>query len=75
MGMSGPVPARVEGTVKAELVDIIDTALDAGWSLARVCTVLGVERQRVWRWHARRAAGLELDDTTPGGNPIHGLLD
>jgi len=29
--MNGPVPARVEGTVKARLLGLIDLALDAGW--------------------------------------------
>ena len=46
----------------------------AGWSMARVCSVLGIDRRRVWRWQARRAAGT-LDDETPGGNPVHGLLN
>ncbi len=46
----------------------------AGWSMARVWSVLGIDRRRVWRWQARRAAGT-LDDETPGGNPVHGLLD
>lgn len=29
---------------------------------------------RAYRWRERRAAG-ELDDRSPGGNPMHGLLD
>jgi putative transposase len=37
--------------------------------------VLGLDRQRAWRWHTRRQAGLPLDDAPSGGNPIHGLLD
>lgn len=53
---------------------MVDEALAAGWSLGRVCSVLEIDRRRVWRWMARRALGL-LDDDTPGGNPIHGLLD
>jgi hypothetical protein len=42
----------------------------AGWSLARVCSVLEIDRRRVWRWQGRRAAG-SLDDDAPGGHPIH----
>jgi putative transposase len=73
--MTGPVPARVSGTVKAELLTIIDTAVDGGWTASRACTVLGLDRQRAWRWHTRRQAGLALDDLASGGNPVHGLLD
>ena len=73
--MIGPVPARVSGTVKAELLQIIDDAVAGGWTPGRACTVLGLDRQRAWRWHARRQAGLTLDDAPSGGNPIHGLLE
>jgi putative transposase len=73
--MIGPVPARVDGAVKAELLDIIDTAVAGGWTASRACAVLGLERARAWRWHTRRQAGLPLDDAPSGGNPIHGLLD
>jgi len=73
--MIGPVPARVSGTVKAELLKIIDDAVAGGWSGGRACTVLGLDRQRAWRWHTRRQAGLALDDAPSGGNPIHGLLE
>jgi transposase InsO family protein len=73
--MNGPVPARVDGTVKTALLEIIDTAVDGGWTIGRACTVLGVDRQRVWRWHDRRRHGQSLDDRGPGGNPIHGILD
>ena len=73
--MIGPVPARISGAVKAELLHIIDTAVAGGWSATKVCMVLGLERQRAWRWHTRRQAGLPLDDLASGGNPIHGLLD
>ena len=73
--MIGPIPARVNGTVKAELLGIIDTAVAGGWSAAKACSVLGLDRQRAWRWLTRRQAGLSLDDTASGGNPIHRLLD
>jgi putative transposase len=52
---------------------IVAEAMAAGWSLARVCSTLEIDRRRVWRWQARRAAGT-LDDDAPGGNPIHSLL-
>ena len=42
--------------------------------MARVCTVLEIDRRRVWRWMTRRILG-SLDDASPGGSPIHGLLD
>ena len=71
--MSGPVPARVDGTAKAVLLGLIDDATSAGWTHSRVCTVLGVDRRRAWRWTQRRAEGT-LDDARPGGRPIHSLL-
>lgn len=73
--MIGPVPARVSGAVKAELLALIDDAVAGGWPVGKACSVLGLDRQRAWRWHTRRQAGLPLDDAASGGNPIHGLLD
>ncbi len=40
----------------------------------RACSVLGVDRCRVWRWQRRRDGGGDLEDRSPGGNPIHALL-
>lgn len=71
--MNGPIPARVEEPVKQALLDIVDEAVQAGWSLSRVCGVLELDRGRLWRWQQRAAAGT-LADRPPGGNPIHGLL-
>jgi putative transposase len=71
--MSGPIPARVEGTAKSVLLGVIDDAVAAGWSLARICGVLELDRQRAWRWQRRRCIG-RLDDQAPGGSPIHGIL-
>ena len=55
--MSGPVPARVDGTAKAVLLGLIDDATSAGWTHSRVCTVLGVDRRRAWRWTQRPRRG------------------
>lgn len=71
--MSGPIPARVDSAAKTRLLELIDEATAGGWSMARTCSVLGIDRVRVYRWQARRAEGT-LDDRAPGGNPIHGLL-
>jgi len=72
----GPVPARVDGAVKAEILNLICDAMGHdGWSMSRACTVFGIDRRRVWRWQCRRDAGESLDDAEPGGNPIHGLLE
>ncbi len=71
--MSGGVPARIDGTAKTVLLGLIDDAVDAGWTLDRVCVVLGVDRRRAWRWSLRRAGGT-LDDARPGGRAIHSLL-
>ena len=71
--MSGPVPVRVDGAAKAKILELIDDAVTKGWTTARACSTLGVDRRRVWHWQARRAAGT-LYDAQPGGHPIHGLL-
>jgi putative transposase len=71
--MSGPVRARVEGAAKAKLLELIDQATSQGWSMARACGLLQLDRVRVYRWLARRAEGA-LEDRAPGGNAIHGLL-
>ena len=70
--MSGPVPARVDGTAKTALLYLIDDAVESGWTLNRVCVVLGLDRRRAWRWQQRRTEGT-LDDVRPGGRAIHGL--
>lgn len=74
MGLSaGPVPARVDGDVKAGLLELVDHAVGRGWSTRRACGLLGLEHGRHAAWHARRAAG-RLNDLPPGGNPVHGIL-
>lgn len=59
--------------VKAGLLDLIDHAVDQGWSARRACVRLGLEHGRYQQWLARRTAG-RLDDLTPGGHPVHGIL-
>lgn len=71
--MSGPIPARVDSAAKTVLLALIDAALIAGWTLARICGVLELDRQRAWRWRHRQVTG-RLDDAAPGGSPVHGLL-
>ncbi len=71
--MSGPIPARVDAAAKARLLELIDEATAQGWSMARTCSVMQLDRVRAYRWAARRAEGT-LDDRAGGGHPIHGLL-
>ena len=74
MGLSaGPVPSRVDACVKAGLLDLVDHAVDAGWSSRRAAARLGVDDSRLARWQQRRECG-ELTDRAPGGAPLHGLL-
>ena len=62
--------------VKAGLLELVDHAIDAGWSSKRACSVLQVNDRRVSRWRARRDAGSPLSDATPGPTvALHGLLD
>jgi putative transposase len=67
------VPWRVDAATKAGLLELVEHATDAGWSLRRACAQLELGELRAYRWLARRAAG-RLADATPGGSPMHGLL-
>lgn len=71
--MSGPIPARVPEAAKARLLALVADATAKGWSTARVCGLLELDRRRLWRWQARAKTGA-LTDRPPGGHPIHGLL-
>jgi putative transposase len=73
LGLSGRVPRRVEAATKAGLLDLLDEALDAGWTVRRVCHELELGEVRAHRWIGRRARG-QLVDKAPGGSPAHGLL-
>jgi hypothetical protein len=74
LGLSGPVPRRVDGATKAGLLDLIDRATQAGWEHRRACAYLELAAGRAWRWHERRGAGA-LEDLAGGGHAVHGLLD
>ena len=77
MGLTaGPVPARVDAEIKAGLLDLIDHAVESGWSPGRACEVLELNADRARRWRRRRDAGQPLDDARPGPDePLHALLD
>jgi putative transposase len=66
----------VDGCVKAGLLELVDHAVDHGWSSRRACGALGLDDLRAARWADRRAeGGLEgLDDAPPGGHPVHGIV-
>ena len=74
MGLTaGPVPPRVDASVKAGVLDLIDHAVASGWSARAACGLLGIDDLRAARWADRRAEG-RLDDAAPGGHPVHALL-
>lgn len=73
MGLSGRVPRRVDAATKAGLLDLIDEAVDAGWTVRRACRVLELGEVRTHRWYARRSQG-RLADRCPGGSPMHAIL-
>lgn len=73
MGLSGPVPGRIEAATKAALVGLVEGAAEAGWSEAAACSYLELSPRRLQRWRRRVASGVGLDDAAPGGNPVHGL--
>lgn len=74
MGLSGRVPRRVDAATKSGLLDLLDRAVEAGWTVRRGCLQLELGEVRAHRWIARRARD-QLVDKTPGGSPMHGLLD
>jgi putative transposase len=63
----------VDAATKASLLDLVDDAIEEGWSLRRACHQLDLAERRVHRWLTRRAGG-RLVDQAPGGSPTHGLL-
>ena len=73
MGLSGPVPRRVNAATKAGLLDLLDSAVEQGWTLRRASRTLEVGEVRAHRWVARRARGA-LTDRAPGGSPMHAIL-
>ncbi|CAN5227096.1 hypothetical protein BH09ACT12_BH09ACT12_04220 [soil metagenome] len=74
MGLSGRVPRRVDAATKAGLLDLLDEALAAGWTLRSATTVLDLGEVRAHRWYARRARA-SLADRAPGGTPLHTILE
>ncbi|MDE0161735.1 MAG: helix-turn-helix domain-containing protein [Acidimicrobiaceae bacterium] len=50
--------------MKDELLGIVAECVASGWTTQRACSVLQVDRRRVWRWQRRRTAGAGagLDD-------------
>jgi putative transposase len=74
LGLSGPVPPRVDQATKTGLLVLLEQARQLGWTMRSTCQVLEVSELPIYRWLGRRAAG-ELADQAPGGGPMHGLLD
>ena len=70
--MTAGVPPRVEAGTKAALLDLVDGAVDEGWTTARACAVLELDGRRCRRWQHRRGAG-RLDDHTAGGTAVHAI--
>jgi putative transposase len=64
----------VDAATKAALLTLVDDACASGWSLRGTCRELELAEMRLYRWRERREAG-ELEDRSPGGHPMHGLLD
>lgn len=73
MGLSGRVPRRVDAATKTALIGLVDGAVQEGWTARAACGYLEVSPRRLERWRCRVAAGGDLTDLAPGGNPVHGL--
>jgi putative transposase len=74
--ITGPVPPRVDAHVKAGLLELVDHAVERGWSPRRAAGLLELDEVRAARWRRRRAVdgALALVDRRPGGTARHGLL-
>ena len=72
MGVTAGVAPRVDAGVKAGLLDLVDRALEQGWTTARACAVLEFDGRRCRRWQHRRSAG-RLKDNTAGGAAVHAI--
>ena len=72
LGVTAGVPPRVEAGTKAALLDLVDGAVEAGWTTARACAVLEFDGRRCRRWQHRRGA-VRLDDDTAGGTAVHAI--
>jgi hypothetical protein len=57
-GLSGRIPRRVDAATKAGLLDLVDRAVEVGWSVASACRALELGELRAWRWLGRRAGGV-----------------
>lgn len=55
------------------LLDLVNQAVTAGWSMGAACDYLDISQRRVERWRECVSCGQALDDRAPGGNPVHGL--
>lgn len=76
MGLTaGPVPPRVDASVKAGLLELVDHAAEAGWSTRAAAGQLGLDDTRAWRWLARRDAGRLADASSGPPEAAHRLLD
>ena len=64
----------MDAATKQALLTLVDDACASGWSLRGACRELELAEARLYRWRERSEAG-ELEDRTPGGHPMHGLLD
>ena len=73
MGVTAVVPPRVPAGVKGGLLELVDHALERGWTAARACTVLELDARRARRWRRRRGEGC-LDDAASGGVAAHAIM-
>lgn len=71
---SGQVPRLVDAATKTELLDLLDDATGAGWSVPGVCGPPGLGEVRALPL-ARTLPVRQMSDRAPGGSPMHALLD
>jgi len=74
MGLSGPVPVRVDAEVKEMVLRTVDDAVTAGFTHRWACGLWQISDDRVHRWRRRFRDTGTLVDRAPGGTAMHRLL-
>ncbi|MDA8037825.1 MAG: integrase core domain-containing protein [Actinomycetota bacterium] len=64
----------MDAATKEALLDLLVVATNSGWNFAGACRELELAEQRAYKWTDRKGTG-RLADRSPGGRPMHGLLD
>ena len=71
--MTAGVPPRVEAGTKAALLDLVDGAVDEGWTTARACAVLELDVPTMPPTGSTAEAQAASTTTSAGGTAVHAI--